>query len=282
MSRRGCSRPVKELARDTLTVCWSQVGLPSERLDVILDQVWRSATWSEATQRARLELDKVQIHPRTYHVARGRKFDTFARVLQPYVFGSVLDVGAGGPDLLERLSADERVATDILDTDRRALGIRHVVQTMPDALPFRDETFDTVLMTGMAHHLDEEDRNRLLDDVKRCLRPGGQVLLIEETFSRISGCGQSSEPDMSHFSVSFDQLTPEDRYSFLEFTDWWGNRVMKRSDDIPLPMTFLDLERWSMTLANVGLPVTHAELLGMMSGGGHLATPRALIRAARH
>jgi hypothetical protein len=87
---------------------------------------------------------------------------------------------------------------------------------------------------------------------------------------------------MRHLSARFDELTREDRFAFLRFTDWWGNRVMKGSDDIPLPMTFLDLEHWRTILMNAGLPVTHAERFGLMSGGGHLATPRALIVAARH
>jgi len=107
------------------------------------------------------------------------------------------------------------------------------------------------------------------------------LVLVEETFSAVSGCGNSSEPALQSAAAKFNEMVRADQLEFLRFTDWWGNRIMKGSDDIPLPMTFLDLEQWHGLLADTGLPVTHDHLLGLMSGGGHLATPRALIVAAR-
>ena len=281
MSPRAWSAPVRELATTTVMTCWSQTGLPSEHLGPILEGVWRASSWSEATGSARQLLQQAPIPRDAYRMARSRKFDTFARLVQPHVTGAVLDVGAGGPDLLERVSADVRVATDIFVADREAPGIRHVVQAVPHALPFDDAAFDAVLMTGMAHHLEAHDRQRLLHDVHRCLRPGGRVVLIEETFSDATGCGVPAEPSMRELSTGFDDLSRDDRFAFLQFTDWWGNRVMKGSDDIPLPMTFLDTEGWDALLADAGFQGIRIERLGLMSGGGHLATPRALIVAAR-
>lgn len=281
VSPRDTSIGVRELALDTLVTCWFQAGLPTENLEEVLDGVWGAASWDDATLLARLGLERVDVPASAYRVARDRKFDTFARIVGPHASGALLDVGAGGPDLLERLSAGTRVATDILEAERIAPGISHVVQARPDALPFDDETFDTVLMTGMAHHLTVDDRNRLLQDAHRCLRPGGNLVLVEETFSKVSGCGTSSEPALQLAAAKFNGMVRADQLAFLRFTDWWGNRVMKGSDDIPLPMTFLDLEQWHALLADVGLLVTHDHLFGLMSGGGHLATPRALIVAAR-
>ena len=255
--------------------------MPAAGLDPILEGVWGAATWPQATDFARAGLLSLGDIAPAYRQARDRKFDAFARLLQPYATGDVLDVGAGGPDLLERLSASTRIATDILPADRRAPGIGYVVQSRSDLLPFDDHAFDTVLMTGMAHHLVPDDRNRLLREVHRCLRPGGCAVLLEETFDDARGCGESSEPAMKPLSAQFDALSDADRLTFLAFTDWWGNRVMKGSDAIPLPMTFLSIREWASTLGDAHLAVTSTQLLGLMSGGGHLATPRALIVATR-
>lgn len=275
------SPAVRALALESLRTCWSNAGLPAQGLGQLLDRVWATRSWSAATESARLDLAGIGMSRSDYAAARNRKFDSFGQILKPLVNGVVLDVGAGGPDLLERLPAQTRVATDILPATRNAPGIPHVVQLTPDALPFEDESFDTVIMTGMAHHLDADVRTRLLRDVHRCLRPGGRVLLIEETFSDHSGGGPVSEPSMAELSIDFDALTRADRFEFLAFTDWWGNRVMKGSDDIPLPLTFLDLEDWQAVLRDAGLPVVRVEQFGVMSGGGHLATPRALIVGSR-
>ena len=255
--------------------------MPNHDLEEVLADIWAVATWSEATEVARAAMKRMDIPVAAYRTARARKFDTFARLVCPYVSGSVLDVGAGGPDLLERLPAHTRVATDILEADRTVPGIGHIVQASPDTLPFDDGTFATVLMTGMAHHLTEEGRRRLLQEAHRCLRPGGHLVLVEETFSGSSGCGMSIEQEFRGASARFDDLDRDERFTFLSFTDWWGNRIMKGSDDIPLPMSFLDLEQWHAILGDAGLPVVHDELLGLMSGGGHLATPRGLIVGAR-
>lgn len=272
---------MRALAVDTLTTCWRDCGIPTASLAPLLDRACAAPTWEEATQAARLGLTEAQLPPAAYASARARKFDTFAELVRPYVHGDLVDVGAGGPDLLERLPAPTRLTTDIMEADREVDGIRHVVQPAPDALPFADASCDTILMTGMAHHLQPDIRTQLFREVHRCLRPAGTVVMIEETFSEQAGCGPANDASMHTLSAGFDALSRADRLDFLAFTDWWGNRVMKGSDEIPLPMTFLDMEQWTEFLAGAGLPVTHARQLGVMSGGGHLATPRALIVGTR-
>ena len=196
VSPRDTPAAVRELARDTVATCWSTAGLPTQILEGLFDGVWGAASWRDATAWARLVISRADAPMQAYRVARDRKFETFARLVAPYVSGAVLDVGAGGPDLLERLTADTRVATDILGTDRAVPGVDLVTQTQSDALPFADATFDTVLMTGMAHHLTAGDRKRLLRDTTRRLRPGGRLILIEETFSEESGCGITTETEL--------------------------------------------------------------------------------------
>ncbi len=60
------------------------------------------------------------------------------------------------------------------------------------ALNFANESFDAVIVSGVIHHLPNIDSQRLLSEVWRVLRPGGQLLLWEDvpTRSRLNIIGQ--------------------------------------------------------------------------------------------
>lgn len=47
------------------------------------------------------------------------------------------------------------------------------------ALPFPDATFDVVLCTLALHHLEEGDRATAIAEMKRVLKPGGRLLVVE-------------------------------------------------------------------------------------------------------
>jgi ubiquinone/menaquinone biosynthesis C-methylase UbiE len=46
-------------------------------------------------------------------------------------------------------------------------------------LPYPDESVDRVLSCLMFHHLDEGEKNRALSEVRRVLRPGGRLHLVD-------------------------------------------------------------------------------------------------------
>ena len=46
-------------------------------------------------------------------------------------------------------------------------------------LPYPDESFDRVLSSFMFHHLDDAEKRRALAEVRRVLRPGGELHLVD-------------------------------------------------------------------------------------------------------
>ena len=94
-----------------------------------------------------------------------------------------LDVGCGWGEML-RLGQShfrESVGCDLSQNMlAQARGVHVVLQYAPDALPFRDRSFDLVTTVCVYHHvLCAVWRRSLLDETKRVLKPGGIACIIE-------------------------------------------------------------------------------------------------------
>jgi len=96
--------------------------------------------------------------------------------------GRTLDLGCGTGRNLPLLPPDARaVALDpspeALQRARRRAPAVPLVQARAEALPFRDGTFDTVLSGLVFCSVGEPSRG--LAEVRRVLRPGGQLRMLE-------------------------------------------------------------------------------------------------------
>ena len=103
----------------------------------------------------------------------------------------ILDIGCGTGTLavlLKRQYADVEVVG--LDPDPKALrrantkvrraGVSvQLDQGFADELPYEQASFDRVLSSFMFHHLEGEDREKTLKEVRRVLKPGGSFHLLD-------------------------------------------------------------------------------------------------------
>jgi ubiquinone/menaquinone biosynthesis C-methylase UbiE len=103
----------------------------------------------------------------------------------------VLEVGCGTGNLalrVRRMHPDAEVlgldpdplalARARRKADRRGLAV-HWDRGSAAALPYADESVDRVLSAFMFHHLDEDAKVLMLAEVRRVLRPGGQLHLTD-------------------------------------------------------------------------------------------------------
>jgi len=109
--------------------------------------------------------------------------------LQPHY--TVLDIGCGTGALdLVIKEAHPQVTVTAIDPDPRALAraqrkaqragvVIRFDRGFADALPYPDEAFDRVFSSMMLHHVPRAEKQGLLSEVRRVLKPGGRLELLD-------------------------------------------------------------------------------------------------------
>jgi ubiquinone/menaquinone biosynthesis C-methylase UbiE len=125
----------------------------------------------------------------------------------------ILDLGAGNGWMSHRLAAlgHDAVALDIFTDPMDGLGAIHRyseraqgVAAEFDCLPFRDAAFDLVVFNSSLHY--SSDYRRTLLEARRCLRPSGQLIVIDSPVYR--------RPDEGRRMVAERQTWFEKTYGF--------------------------------------------------------------------
>lgn len=109
-----------------------------------------------------------------------------ATYLAPWIDpdGALLDLAAGYADVTRFSNAARKVAVDSNPTLPELVGddIEAVVGDATDLSAFTDDEFATVIASNFVEHLDHDAIDMLLDDIRRVLRPGGRLILIQPNF----------------------------------------------------------------------------------------------------
>jgi ubiquinone/menaquinone biosynthesis C-methylase UbiE len=112
--------------------------------------------------------------------------------------------------------------TDTILSDKR-LAFKQVTEKR---LPFDDNTFDVALVLAMLHHTD--DPEYYLSELKRIIKPGGIILIIEEMYIH-----------------QLDRL-------YICTEDWLLNKM---KTGVPVPLNFRSNKHYKEQFAKQGLKV---------------------------
>lgn len=110
----------------------------------------------------------------------------------------ILDIGCGTGTLVVKMKRQYTAARVVgLDPDAKALQRAHIKaaragvsveleQGFADELPYQSESFDRVFSSFMFHHLNTQERENMLREVLRVLKPGGSFHLVDFTVADAS------------------------------------------------------------------------------------------------
>ena len=121
-----------------------------------------------------------QIHAQDFSKSRFRIWPSVKELLDslpPY--STVLDIGCGnGKNMLYRkdinmtgLEYSEALCEICIN---RGL---NVVQGDARSLPFKDNSFDAIIMIAVIHHIPSDEHYKVLNEISRVLKPNGKALI---------------------------------------------------------------------------------------------------------
>jgi len=118
----------------------------------------------------------------------GKRYQKIAELIQLQPGDTVLDVGCGPGEILKLLTLkypDHQLTGVDVDPEILAIARKNLpsalnlTQGSADVLPFPAEKFNVVTSSLMIHHLTPEQKQKMMREVHRVLKPGGRFYLFD-------------------------------------------------------------------------------------------------------
>lgn len=140
----------------------------------------------------------------------------FKDTLKNYSGGKILDVGTGRGELIIYLKEAFKNYEEIIGIDSSKKSIEFCreqfkdnnvsfMEMNGDNMGFAEETFDTVCISNSLHHMNSEEMHKVLNEMKRVLKPEG-FFIICEMYRDNQSPSQMSHVYLHHLSAEMDRL----------------------------------------------------------------------------
>ncbi|MDD5085526.1 MAG: class I SAM-dependent methyltransferase [Candidatus Omnitrophica bacterium] len=122
----------------------------------------------------------------TYNPKREIVWQEVAKYLERYIpkDGAFLELAAGYCHFVNNVKARERHALDLFEEIGKYAAKDVVVhkQSACDLRNFKSETFDVVFASNFLEHLEINECDQILGEVRRILKCGGRLIIIQPNF----------------------------------------------------------------------------------------------------
>ena len=124
---------------------------------------------------------------------------------------NVLDVGAGYCNFINHVRSASRTAVDVFSEfpNYAAPGVATHVATCTDMSFLEDDSMDVAFASNLAEHLTRTELILFLNEIRRVLRLGGLLILMQPNFKY---CSTTYFDDYTHVQI----FTDASLYDFLE------------------------------------------------------------------
>jgi SAM-dependent methyltransferase len=147
----------------------------------------------------------------SYEPKRDEIWKPIVKYLQRFIpeKARVLELGAGYCSFINQVQALERHALDVSDVVKKhaADDVKVHVRNCTNLRSFGSNAFDTVFSSFLFEHLDRNELNRVMLELRRILRTGGVMITLLPNFKYI----------YRHY---FDDYTHQQVFSHLSFADY--------------------------------------------------------------
>ena len=274
---------LKDFFQDVLKKRYTSWGLPEPLAERILNQL---LNYIDDPEQARqkvyenvIDINTDVIWKAAYQKFRGIKYDAIYKRIKPFVqrlpAGSiVLDVGSGenefGKVIAQNHAGIHVIGTDIYQygVSDKSFGLPNLSYVkQPDSvhLPseIKNKSVDVVSLNLVLHHLSPDNLPVVLREVSRILKPGGKVLVTEDTYSLNKPFSSGADRKLSaRFRTLVKQKGESFAANFFMFNDWYANIVIGRLTGMSLPYNFHSMESWVNIFEQAGFEIMDARHQG--------------------
>jgi SAM-dependent methyltransferase len=131
----------------------------------------------------------------------------------------VIDLGAGYCNFINHVVASERHAVDLFTECPRyaAAGVVTHLRSATDLSFLPEDAFDVAFASNLVEHLTRQELILTLQSVRRILRRGGRLILLQPNFKY---CSSTYFDDYTHIQIFTDA-------SLLDFLEAYGFKVIR-------------------------------------------------------
>ena len=220
------------------------------------------------------------------------------RLMEKYLQGPVIcDVGCAFPTLCIALNhnlrgmqfigldVEEQFGWDLPLLKERMPNIEFRLMQEPAKIPFADNSVNTIIMTFMLHHLTVPNEV-FLQEINRVLKPGGNVIILEDSFSdKLKMSFPESIPILDErvrltveiITDKFSVFDESQKKAILHFFDWFAHNFIGTERKPIVPGNYLSMEEWTKCFADTGFALEHQTYLGIRQLGSRHPVSRAFM-----
>lgn len=196
---------------------------------------------------------------------RKRKVDILSNYISKKMLnGIVVDFGGRSDDFSKHLLNKNKSIKKIYVTDVGSYikktendSIEFVVQPSLNSIPIHDKAANTIIISMVLHHIPRENYKSLFREIKRVTSDNGRTIVIEDSYPKNY---DKKNLDKNYLS-DFMNLGSKAKTDILYFYDWFGNRLMRNRDTIPVIQNFRPIEKWIKIFKNNGFKCKEYEFI---------------------
>lgn len=204
--------------------------------------------------------------------------------LSDYMFkkmsgGIVMDFGGRSDDFSKSLLRKNKKINNIYVTDvgsyienSKNKSIHFIVQPSLSGIPLPDKFVSAIIISMVLHHIPEVNYKSLFSEFNRVLKRGGKIIIIEDSYKNQYDNRLLKNEDYLFKFMNLDNNTKSD---ILYFYDWFGNRLMRNRDTIPIIQNFRSLGEWEKVFVNNGFKCIESEFV--ITPEKYLFPPKSIL-----